>query len=90
MLTFAKKALDGVEVRWTSNPVERAMGEVAKRCKRDWMQWSQIGLNAVLQLRLVKYQDPDLYSQFLDEILCRSTHEQIHCTVSVDATGGEV
>jgi len=90
MLTFAKKALDGVEVRWTSNPVERAMGEVAKRCKRDWMQWSQIGLNAVLQLRLIKYQDPDLYSQFFDKVLCRSTHEQIHCTVSVDATGGEV
>jgi hypothetical protein len=90
MLTFAKKALDGVEVRWTSNPVERAMGEVAKRCKRDWMQWSQVGLNAVLQLRLVKYQDPELYSQFFDEVLCRSTHEQIHCTVSVDATGGEV
>jgi hypothetical protein len=90
MLTFAKKALDGVEVRWTSNPVERAMGEVAKRCKRDWMQWSQVGLDAVLQLRLIKYQDPDLYSQFLDEALCRSAHRQIHCTVSVDATGGEV
>ena len=89
-MTFAKKALDGVEVRWTSNPVERAMGEVAKRCKRDWMQWSQVGLDAVLQLRLVKYQDPDLYSKFLDEILCRSTHEQINCTVSVDALGGEV
>jgi len=57
MQTFAEKALDGIEVRWTSNPVERAMGEVAKRCKRDWMQWSRDGLNAVLQLRLVKYQD---------------------------------
>jgi hypothetical protein len=66
------------------------MGEVAKRCKRDWMQWSQIGLDAVLQLRLVKYQDPDLYSQFLDDILCRLTHEQINYTVSVDATRGEV
>jgi len=90
MLTFAKKALDGVEVRWTSNPVERAMGEVANRCKRDWMQWSQVGLNAVLQLRLVNYQDPTFYSQFFDELLCRSTHKQIHCAVSVDATGGEV
>ena len=90
MLTFAKKALDGVEVRWTSNPVERAMGEVAKRCKRDWMQWSQVGLDAVLQLRLIKYQDPDRYSQFFDEVLCRSTHEQIQCTVSVEATEGEV
>ena len=90
MLTFAEEALDGVEVRWTSNPVERAMGEVAKRCKRDWMQWSRDGLNAVLQLRLVNYQDPERYSQFFDEVLCRSTHEEIHCTASVEATGGEV
>ena len=90
MLTFAKEALDGVEVRWTSNPVERAMGEVAKRCKRDWMQWSQDGLEAVLQLRLVDYQDPAIYRQFFDEELCRSTHEQIHCSVSATATGGEV
>ncbi len=90
MLTFAEEALDGVEVRWTSNPLERAMGEVAKRCKRDWMQWSRDGLNAVLQLRLVRYQDPERYSQFFDEVLCRSTHEEIHCTASVEATGGEV
>jgi len=90
MLTFAEEALDGVEVRWTSNPVERAMGEVAKRCKRDWMQWSQEGLEAVLQLRLVDYQDSEIYCQFFDELLHRSTHEQIRCTVSADATGGEV
>jgi hypothetical protein len=90
MLTFAEEALDGVEVRWTSNPVERAMGEVAKRCKRDWMRWSQDGLEAVLQLRLVDYQDPEIYRQFFDELLCRSAHEQIRCNVSVEATGGEV
>lgn len=54
------------------------------------MRWSQVGLGAVLQHRLVEYQDLDLYSQFLDEILCRSTHEQIRCIVSADATGGEV
>jgi hypothetical protein len=90
MLTFAEKALDGVEVRWTSNPVERAMGEVAKRCKRDWMQWSQEGLEAILQLRLVDYQDPALYQEFFDELLSRSTQGQIRCTVSAKATGGEV
>ena len=90
MLTFAEKALDGVEVRWTSNPVERAMGEVAKRCKRDWMQWSQDGLEAVLQLRLVDYQDPEIYQQFFDELLCRSTHEQIRCNAAVETTGGEI
>ncbi len=90
MVTFAEKALDGVEVRWTSNPVERAMEEVAKRCKRNWMQWSQEGLGAVLQLRLVDYQDPEIYRQFFDELLCRSSHQQICCNASVEATGGEL
>ena len=54
------------------------------------MQWSQEGLEAVLQLRLVDYQDPAIYRQFFDVELCRSTHEQIHCSVSATATGGEV
>jgi len=48
------------------------------------------GLNAVLQLRLVKYQDPDRYNQFFNEVLCESLHEKIHSTFSVEATGGEV
>jgi hypothetical protein len=54
------------------------------------MQWSRDGLNAVLQLRLVKYQDPDRYNQFFDEVLCHSLHKKIHCTTSVEATGGEI
>ena len=90
MLTFAEKALDGGRGPPHLDPVERAMGEVAKRCKRDWMRWSQEGLEAVLQPRLVDYRDPEIYRQFFDELLCRSAHEQIRCNVSVEATGGEV
>ncbi|WP_394342646.1 ISH6 family transposase [Saliphagus sp. LR7] len=90
MMTFAEDALEGFEVPWTSNPVERAMGEVAKRCKRDWMQWTEEGLEALLQLNLVKYANPDQYRQFFDGLLQRSTHRKIRCTVSVTATGGEV
>jgi len=30
----------GFEVPWTSNPVERLMGEVSKRCKNQWMRWT--------------------------------------------------
>lgn len=90
MVTFAEDALDGFEVPWTSNPVERAMGEVAKRCKRDWMRWTEDGLEALLQLRLVKYANPGYYRQFFDNLLQRSTHKKIRCTVSVTVTGGEV
>jgi len=37
MMTFAENTTDWFEVMWTSNPVERAMDEGAKRCKRDWI-----------------------------------------------------
>jgi len=90
MVTFAEDATDGFEVPWTSNPVERAMGEVAKRCKRDWMQWSEEGLDALLQLTLTKYANPEYYREFFDEFLQRSTHGEIRCRVSVTTNGGEV
>ncbi|GAA0457887.1 hypothetical protein GCM10008985_12540 [Halococcus dombrowskii] len=90
MVTFAEDAIDGFEVPWTSNPVERAMGEVAKRCKRDWMQWSEEGLDTLLQLSLTKYANPEYYREFFDEFLQRSTHEKIRCSVSVTTNGGEL
>jgi len=90
MVTFAEDATDGFEVPWTSNPVERAMGAVAKRCKRDWMQWSEVGLDALLQLSLTKYANPGYYDEFFDEFLQRSIHETIRCSVSVTASGGEL
>jgi hypothetical protein len=90
MVTFAEYAIDGFEVPWTSNPVERAMGEVAKRCKCDWMRWSEDGLEALLQLRLAKYANPDQYRSFLDNLLQRPLQSGLSCTVSVTATGGEL
>jgi len=35
IVTFAEAAIEGFEVPWTSNPVERLMGEVSKRCKNQ-------------------------------------------------------
>jgi len=51
IVTFAEHAVEGFEVPWTSNPVERLMGEVSKRCKnsgcagqqRDWKRYSNFG-----------------------------------------------
>jgi len=68
IVTFAEHAVEGFEVPWTSNPVERLMGEVSKRCKNQWMRWTAEGLEAILQLRLVKYADPEYYQAFLDEL----------------------
>jgi hypothetical protein len=54
------------------------------------MQWSEEGLDTLLQLTLTKYADPDYYREFFDEYLQRSTHETLRCGVSVTASGGEL
>jgi len=90
IVTFAERALEGFEVPWTSNPVERLMGEVSKRCKNQWMRWTKEGLEAILNLRLVKYANPDHYREFFDELLNRSTKTTMSCDLSVEATRGRL
>jgi len=87
---FAEAAIEGFEVPWTSNPIERLMGEVSKRCKNQWMRWTKEGLEAILQLRLVKYADPEYYQSFLDELLQRSTKTAMSCVFSVESTRGKL
>ena len=90
MVTFAEQAVEGFEVPWTSNPVERLMGEVSKRCKNQWMRWTAEGLEAMLQLRLVKYADSEHYRSFLDELLQRSTKTAMSCDLSIESTRGKL
>jgi len=90
IVTFAEAAIEGFEVPWTSNPVERLMGEVNKRCKNQWMRWTAAGLEAILNLQLVKYADPDHYRSFFDELLQRSTKTAMSCDFSVETTRGKV
>jgi hypothetical protein len=90
IMTFAEHAIEGLEVPWTSNPVERLMGEVSKRCKNQWMRWTADGLEALLQLRLVKYADPEYYHSFFDELLQRSTKTAISCDLSIETTRGKL
>ena len=40
MVTFAELALEGIEIPYTTNRIERLMGEVSKRYKHMWMHWS--------------------------------------------------
>jgi len=90
IVTFAERAVEGFEVPWTSNPVERLMGEVSKRCKNQWMRWTAEGLEALLQLRLVKHADPAYYESFLNKLLHRSTKTAMSCDLSIESTGGKV
>ena len=90
IVTFAERAIEGFEVPWTSNPVERLMGEVSKRCKNQWMRWTREGLEAILNLRLVKYANPDHYREFFDDLLNRSTKTTMSCDLAVEATRGKL
>ena len=64
MVTFAEVALEGVRIPYTTNRIERLMGEVSKRCKHQWMHWSTDGLKNILILVLVRYTDEALYEGF--------------------------
>ena len=89
-VTFAEFALTQQRVPWTSNVVERAMGEVSKRCKNQWMRWSEAGLESLLWLNLVQYADPEQFAAFADELLERSAKTAITIEVSTEATRGEL
>ena len=66
------------------------MGEVSKRCKNLWMRWTAEGLEALLQLQLVKYADPSHYQLFLDELLQRSTKTAMSCDLSTESIRGKL
>lgn len=66
------------------------MGDVSKRCKGQWMHWTATGLEAILNLRLAKYADPDHYQAFFDELLHRSTKTAISSDFSAETTRGKV
>jgi len=64
MVTFAELALEGVRIPYTTNRIERLMGEISKRCKHKWMHWSTSGLKNILTLVLVQYTNEALYENF--------------------------
>ena len=64
MVTFAELALEDVEIPYTTNIIERLMGEVSKRCKNQWMHWSTEGLKNILAIVLTRYTNEQLYEHF--------------------------
>ena len=53
-----------MRIPYTTNRIERLMGEISKRCKHEWMHWSTCGLKNILTLVLVRYTDEALYENF--------------------------
>jgi len=64
MVTFADLALEEIEMPYTTNKIERLMGEVSKRCKHKWMHWSNNGLRNILTIILIRYTNKRLYQRF--------------------------
>jgi transposase-like protein len=68
MVTYALLLMKGVKVPWNSNVIERLMGEIAKRVKNKWMHWSTKGLEAVINLILVRYTCEETYEEFYRKV----------------------
>ncbi len=88
-VTFARLALEDVHVPWTSNRVERLMGEISKRCKHKWMRWTSRGQEAILRLLLTRYTSEEHYEQFRAEITHQADQSYISTEVRVDSARGK-
>lgn len=86
ILRFAEAALDNRQIPWTSNSVERAMGTVSKRCKNKWMRWTEQGLEAMLNLRLLQYAHPARYEKTAAELIGMPTATAISLEVESGGT----
>ena len=80
MVTFAKLALKNIRIPYTSNVIERLMGEISKRCKHKWMHWSTEGLENILQIILIRYTNPQFYKQFCKTYIHPSQYQCIITT----------
>jgi len=63
-VTFAELALEGINIPYATNRIERLIGEVSKRCKHKWIHWSTRGLKDILTIVLVRYTNKSLYGNF--------------------------
>jgi len=64
VVTFAMLKCEGRDIPWNSNIIERLMGEIQKRCKHKWMRWTTDGQEAMLNLILTRYINPEYYEEF--------------------------
>ena len=61
-VTFSELAMEDVEIPYTTNQIERLMGEISKRCKHKWMHWLTEGLRNILTIILIRYTNQQLYN----------------------------
>lgn len=84
IVLFARLAPQRSDVPWTTNLVERIMGEISKRVKHKWMHWSDMGLDVLLNMLLTRLKNPDIYDEWWNEKM--RAHEKTDFTVEVLST----
>ncbi len=87
-VTFARLAVEGRMVPWNSNIIERLMGEISKRCKHRWMRWTTKGLEAILNIILMRYTSEEKYQGFKAEITKAENLRFIYGEVKIIPAGG--
>jgi len=68
LVTYALLIIKGIKIPWNCNTIERLMGEIAKRVKNKWMHWSTRGIEALINLILVRYTNETTYEKFYREL----------------------
>jgi len=86
LVTFARLALNGIEIPWNSNTIERLMGEISKRIKHKWMRWTTEGLETLLRLILVRYTEPQRYRSFRETKMGQTDSLNIAFHLSIEST----
>lgn len=89
-VTFARLAVEGVKVPWNSNIIERLMGEISKRCKHKWMRWTTKGLEAILNIILIRYTSEEKYERFKQDVTKAENLRFINGEVKIISAGGEL
>lgn len=83
LVTFAELALEGIRIPYTTNQIERLMGEIAKRCKHRWAHWSDRGLKNILTLILIHYTNPTLYEEYWQNYIHQQPTNALQLTTPI-------
>ena len=82
VVTFAMLTIEGKNIPWNSNIIERLMGEIQKRCKHKWMRWTTQGQEALLNLILTRYSNPQNYKEFKNKKLQTKNIQNIQTKIT--------
>jgi len=82
VLTFALLAIEGVQIPYTNNMLERFIREMNRRIKKIGAHWSPRGLDNIVNIRLIRYTRRKVYDEFWEE--CLYSRNKKHISLRVD------